>query len=53
MSDVANETLADVVIDLLGRAAEAWVNGDEFSASRLASGAWRIVGTDDFVDADQ
>lgn len=52
MSD-ADRVLAVVVIVLLEAAARAWADGDECAAVRLTSGAWRIVGTDTFVDADQ
>lgn len=48
----ADRLLADVVIGLLVRAADAWSRGDLHTTGRLCAAAWRLVGTGTFTDCD-
>ena len=42
--------LGTVVVALAARMAEAWAAGRLDEATRLAAGAWRVVGEGTFVD---
>jgi hypothetical protein len=45
-------TLNQVVVDLLRLAAAAWAAECPNTATRLARGAWEVVGPLEFVDDD-